>query len=119
MLTVKGHRLLVKPDPVKDQFQVPDALKKAGFEVSVGAEERRHLVATEIGTLVGIGNTAWRAYDGKDENWQPWAKIGDRVTFVKYAGKLVTDPVTKEDFFVLDDVDMQCIVTGEASPFGD
>lgn len=119
-LQVRGHKLLIKPDPVKDQVEISETLKAMKFEVAMDSDtERRAEVATEIGTLVGIGPTAWRAYDGKDSNWEPWAKIGDRITFVKYAGKLVTDPETKEKFFVLNDEDMQCVVTGEANPFGE
>ena len=117
-LTVRGHRLLIKPDGVKEQYDIPEALKGMKFEVAMDVDlERRTEVATEIGTVVGIGPTAWRAYDGKDEKWEPWAKVGDRITFVKYAGKFTSDPVTKEKFIVLDDVDVYCVVTGEANPF--
>lgn len=119
-LQVRGHRLLIKPDTIKDQYTLPETLKASSFQVVMDSDlERRTEVATEIGTVVGIGPTAWRAYDGKDEAWEPWAKIGDRITFVKYAGKFTSDPVTKEKFIVLDDVDVYCVVSGEANPFGE
>ena len=120
MLKIMGHRLLIKPDPPKDQVKLGAELKAMGFEVGMTADqERRELVGTEIGTLVAIGNTCWRAYDGKDAAWEPWSKVGDRVTFAKYSGKIVTDPETDEKFMVVNDVDMQCVVTGEHNPFED
>ena len=120
MLKVLGYRLLVKPDPPKDQIKIGKELKAMGFEVGMTADqERRELVGTEIGTLVGIGPTAWRAYDGQDPLWAPWAKVGDRITFARYSGKIVTDPETSESFMTINDVDIQCVVTGEDSPFKD
>ena len=120
MLKVKGHRLLIKPDPPKEQVKISAELKALGFEIGMNSDqERREMVGTEIGTLVGIGPTAWRAYDGKDEAWEPWASVGDRVAFAKYSGKIVTDPETDEKFMVVNDVDLQCVVTGESSPFED
>lgn len=116
-LIVKGHRVLIKPDPVKEQIEVPKALKDTGFDVVKPADlEKREEAATEIGTVIGIGNTAFRAFDGSDPNWEPWCKVGDRVLFTRYSGKMITDPVTKEKFFVINDEDVQAIVLGEKNP---
>ena len=118
MLKVKGHRLLIKPDPPKDKYKVPERLATSGFKIEMDVDqERREKVATEVGTLVGIGPTAWRAYDGNDPSWEPWAKLGDRITFVRYAGKYTTDPMSNEEFLILNDVDMYCVVEGETNPF--
>lgn len=120
MLEVLGHRVMIKPDPPKKQFQdkVPEALKNVGFEVAMsGEQEKRELVGTQIGTIIGIGPMAWKAYDGKEPDWKPWAKVGDRVMFARYAGKITEDPETEELFLVLDDVDVQVKVTGEKNPF--
>ena len=35
MLKVKGHRLLIKPDPPKDQVKIGVELKAMGFEVGM------------------------------------------------------------------------------------
>lgn len=119
-LKVRGHFLLVKPDPPKESFQIPEALKATGFEIGMTPEqEKRELAGSQIGTLVGIGNTAWRAYDGDDPMWEPWGKVGDRIIFARYGGKIVQDPETLEKFMIINDSDMQALVEGEATPFED
>lgn len=116
MLEVVGHRVLVKPDPVKEQVDVPDSLKVGGFEVVKPADlERREEAGTQIGTVIQVGPTAFRAFDGNDSRWQPWCKPGDRIIFARYAGKFVEDPVTKEKFFVINDEDVQVKVFDRAS----
>jgi len=115
-LQVQGHRILIKPDPVKEQVEVPNSLKEGGFEVVKPADlERREEAGTQIGTVVQVGPTAFRAFDGTDPNWRPWCKPGDRVIFTRYAGKFVEDPVTKEKFFVINDEDIQVTLLGESS----
>jgi co-chaperonin GroES (HSP10) len=109
MLEVLGHRVLVKPDPVKDQIDLPEDLKNVGFQVHMPVDlEKREAAGTQVGTVISVGPTAWRAFDGDDPNWQPWCKPGDRILFARYAGKIVEDPETKERFFVLNDEDVQC-----------
>ena len=95
-LEIVGHRLLIKPDPVKEQVDVPEGLKVGGFEVVKPADlERREEAATQIGTVIQVGPTAFRAFDGNDPNWKPWCKPGDRVIFARYAGKFVEDPYNR------------------------
>lgn len=122
MLTVTGHRLLVKIDPPKESWQkhVPDDLKKLGFQIEIDSDQaKREEVASSIGTVVGIGSTAWHAFDRASPDWKPWCKVGDRITFARYAGKLVEDPVDKERFIVINDEDMHCVITGEKAPWED
>ena len=52
----------------------------------------RDQFAQTIGTIVAVGSTAWKAYDRfnpvtGDElaDWKPWAAVGDKVLFAKYA----------------------------------
>ena len=59
-LQVKGHRVLIKPDPVKEQIEIPQALKDSKFEVVKPVElEKREEAGTEIGTVVSVGPTAF------------------------------------------------------------
>ena len=110
-LEIVGHRLLVKPDPVKEQVSVPESLKEGGFEVVKPVDlERREEAGTQIGTVLQVGPTAFRAFDGNDPNWRPWCQPGDRIIFARYAGKFVEDPDTKEKFFVINDEDVQAKV---------
>jgi co-chaperonin GroES (HSP10) len=118
MLRAQGFRILIKPDPVKDQVKVSEELKKSGFVIGRTAdEERRAEVATQIGTVVDVGPTAFHAYDKNSPDWRPWCKVGDRVIFARYSGKLVEDPVTEEKFMMVNDEDIQCTVEGELAPW--
>lgn len=119
-LEVLGHRVLVKPDAVKEQreLDVPASLKEKGFQVHMDTDmEKREAAGTQIGTVIQVGPTAWRAYDGNDPKWTPWCKPGDRVIFARYAGKWVEDPETKEKFFVINDEDVQVKVNDRLSAF--
>lgn len=121
-LVVKGHRLLIKPDAVKEKFNenVPAELKKVGFQIELTKEqEQREEVASRTGTVIGIGNTAWHAFDKNSPDWKPWCKVGDRVTFARYAGRIEEDPVTHEKFVVINDEDMFCVIEGEKAPWED
>jgi co-chaperonin GroES (HSP10) len=109
-IQVLGHRLLIKPDAVREQKNVdlPSGLKGVGFEVHLPNDlEKREEAGTQVGTVIQVGPTAWRAFDGNDPSWKPWCKAGDRIIFAKYAGKWIEDPETKEKFFVINDEDVQ------------
>lgn len=115
MLTVKGHRLLVKPDPPKDQFQkhVSKDLAATGFQIAMPKEqEQREAVGTSIGTVVAVGGTCWQS-TATEAGWEPWCVVGDRITFSRYAGKIQEDPVTGDKFMLINDVDVHCVIEGE------
>ena len=96
MLEVIGHRVLIKPKELETKTQ-------SGILINYGDAEKRHKVATMEGTIAGIGPLAWHDWgDGTH-----WVEVGDRVLFAQYAGKLVQDPDTKEEFFVCNDEDVQ------------
>jgi co-chaperonin GroES (HSP10) len=99
MIKPAGHRVLVKPDEVEE--------KVGSLYLAVETKERR---ANEqiFGTLVAIGANAWKAFD----DGSAWAKVGDRVTFAKYGGFTIEDPVTKEKLRLLNDEDICAVVEG-------
>jgi co-chaperonin GroES (HSP10) len=99
MIKPAGHRVLVKPDEVEE--------KVGSLYLAVETKERR---ANEqiFGTLVAVGENAWKAFD----EGKPWAKVGDRVTFAKYGGFTIEDPVTKEKLRLLNDEDICAVVEG-------
>ncbi len=112
-LKVKGHRVLVKPEEVKKQFekQVPELLKNSGFQIALPADqEKREEVATSVGRVVEVGSTCWLAYDNNLPAWEPWCKVGDLITYARYAGKIQEDPITGEKFMLINDVDVHCVV---------
>lgn len=70
-----GHRVVVKPDPIEEKTQ-------SGIIVSVGEKKEREQAAQTTGVIVAVGPTAWKAFD----DGEPWAAVGDRVTYAKYGG---------------------------------
>lgn len=95
-----GFKVVVKPDPVETKTESGLLLVK---------DEKLYRAATTKGTLIAVGPTAWKAYD----NGQPWAAVGDRVYYAKYAGRFVHDNQTDEDYVILNDEDILGIVLDE------
>ena len=96
MIEVLGHRLLIKPKEVETKT-------KSGIVLSVDVKAEK--TATQEGTVVQVGPNAFSidALGGT-----PWVNPGDDVIFARYAGKIVKDPETNEEFFVINDEDVQC-----------
>ncbi len=114
-----AHRLIVKPDDIIEEQELQKnhaSLKKAGFIIEKpNNQARRDLQGTESGVVTAIGPMAWKhsdyGYPGPD--WQPWCKVGDRVVFSKYVGKLWPDPETSEEFMIMNDEDIQLVESEE------
>jgi co-chaperonin GroES (HSP10) len=105
---VCGHRILLKP--VFDSNEIEDGPLK-GFRTESDEDHKRSKAATIVGEVVGIGSTAWRAFDGNDPKWKPWAKVGDKVYFARRAGEFIT--VNGDDMILLNDADVQAIIHEE------
>ena len=105
---VCGHRVLLKAANVEDEI-TEGALK--GFKLDVGEDHQRSKAATNIGYVVAVGLTAWKAFDGDDPDWKPWAKIGDKVYFAKFAGKFIT--IEDETYIIVNDEDIQAVIREE------
>ena len=101
---VCGHRVLLKPHFDEDIIS-EGALE--GFKLDVGETFKREKAATVVGKVVGIGPMAWKAFDGDNPDWEPWAKVGDIVYFAKYGGKFIT--IDAEDYIIIQDEDVQAI----------
>jgi co-chaperonin GroES (HSP10) len=113
-LEILGHRLLVKPDPLEAQVDLPEVLKGVNFEVHKPVQlQKLEEAGTQIGTVLQVGSMAWKAFDGNQPDWKPWVKAGDRIIFARYAGKFVDDPETKERFMVINDEDVQVKITSK------
>lgn len=106
-----GFRVLVRPD--KEKLDNELGKKVDGGYITDGGifvadksetvqDVQREYAAQEFGTLIAIGDIAWMDYG--DE--RPWAAIGDKVAFKKYAGTFVSDPATDEQLILLNDNDI-------------
>jgi len=88
-----GNRVIVSPDPVEDETDW-------GFKMGGDNYERRERAETTTGVVAGIGPACWLdpAMGG-----EPWAKVGDRVIYAKYACKYITNPEDGEEYVVMND----------------
>ena len=103
MIIPTGYRILVKPDNVEQ-------ITKSG--IVLVTDEKLERPAQHVGTLVSVGKQAWKAFS-KTYDGEPWAYVGDRIIYSKYAGKFVKDPETQEEFVIMNDEDVVAIITGE------
>lgn len=106
MLKIKipGHRILIKPEPVEE-------VSKGGIVIArPGNRDKLEQQATDRGTVVGVGPMCWKNFDFDKPGWQPWCKPGDKVVFARYAGKSIINPETKEEFFLMNDEDIQVVL---------
>jgi len=99
MLEVVGHRVLIEPEHFAEEIG-DGALE--GFQLNIGEDWKRDRAATVIGVIKGVGPNAWLGFD----NGNPWAKVGDKVYYAKYSGKVVTDG--EKSYIVCNDEDCNC-----------
>jgi len=107
---VCGHRVLLKAH--FDSNEITEGALK-GFIMEGQDAYSRAKAATVVGIVAAVGPMAWRAYDGDDANWAPWAEEGDKVYFAKYAGKFIT--IEDEDYLIVNDSDIQAVIVEESS----
>ncbi len=110
-----AHRLLIKPDAIIEEQELQKEYKTLSASKFViekpDNQKKRDLQGTESGVVVQIGPMAWKhsdyGYPGPD--WAPWCKVGDKVVFARYVGKLWPHPDTKEEFLIMNDEDIQLV----------
>lgn len=101
-LEVCGHRILIEPEHLEE-------VTESGIILNVGDDWKREKAATVIGTIISIGDTAWKDFsDGK-----PWAKVGDRIYYARYSGKTIEDG--EDQYVIINDEDVQCIIQEDKS----
>lgn len=108
MLNPLGHRVLIKQDKLEDTDPTFNAAKKAGIALPQNLELEREQAAVDKGVIVAIGHTCWQ---DPTLGGVPWAAVGDYVYFAKYAGRVITDPVDKEKYILINDEDLIAKVT--------
>lgn len=90
-----AHRVIVRPDKIEEKT-------KSGIVLALDMQLEKG--ARVSGTVVDIGEDVFAAFKPKTEF--AGLKVGDKVWFAKYAGKLLVDPKTQEEFVVLIDEDI-------------
>lgn len=81
MYNPAGHRVIVRPDPVEE-------VSEGGIVVMMPSDVAQEQAGQVQGTLVAVGPNAWKAFD----DGHPWAQVGDKVVYSKYAGRYMKDP---------------------------
>lgn len=99
-----GHYVLVIPEKLEEHDEVYKRAAQAGLQIS-REHTLKERVAISQGKVVAVGPTAW-----KDYSEQPWAKIGDTVAYSRHGGMYLKDPVTKEDYLILNDEDICAVI---------
>ncbi len=106
ILKVCGPRVMVRVEKLEDVDPTWRKAKEAGLAIPEGREKRSEQTAVDQGVVLSIGDAAWKDWgDGT-----PWANVGDKVVFAKYAGKIYKDPATKEEVTLLNDEDIIAVV---------
>jgi co-chaperonin GroES (HSP10) len=90
------HRLIIKLDN-------PEETTPAGIVIPKAILEREQTGA-EIGTVISIGDTAF-----KDFKAELIPIVGDKVYFAKYAGKKVKD-IDEAEYVAINDEDCVAII---------
>ena len=97
MLTPVLHRIILKLDSIEEVTASGIVIPKDLIE-----KERK---AVEIGTVISIGDTAFKDYGGSIDT----IKIGDRVIIAKYSGKDIKD-IDDTQYVVVNDEDILVII---------
>lgn len=101
----QGYRVLVKTD------EVEETVGEAGIVI---VEDKKIARASKFrGTVVAVGPLAFKGF--KEGNGEPWCKVGDRIYYAQYAGKPLLDPITKEEYTILNDEDVVATLRDEVS----
>lgn len=131
MLKPCGHRVLVKAKSVETE-------SKGGIILSASEREiKLEKAGICEGIVISLGPTAFRDFDKDympkwirsifdyisfrhfksdtraDKTWAKWAKEGDRVYYSQYGGKYVIDPISQEEYVLMNDDDICCIIIEE------
>ena len=121
MISIKGHRVLIKVEKLTDADEVYKSAAKSGIVFAEDTEDsKRQRAGLDRGTVVAVGPDCWRAFYASahpnDANFmsdfEPWAKIGDFVSFAKYSGKMLEDPEDGQKYMVVNDEDIVAVLRG-------
>lgn len=98
-----GHYVLVEPETM-------EKVSEGGIILNKDMINREN-TAKVRGTIVAIGQNAWKAYD----DGEPWAEVGDKVWFKRHVSDKIEDDNDidehgeKKLYFLLNDNDILAI----------
>lgn len=93
-----GHRIVVK----REESDIAKRARQSNLFIAE-VELKRENNAVDVGIVESIGPTAFKDFGGN-----PWCKVGDKIAFAKYAGKVVGTELDPR--IVLNDEDVVCVL---------
>ncbi len=96
ILPTGGH-VLVKPEKVEE-------VTKGGIILTQTTRDSEQAAAT-IGKVVAIGPAAWKDID----DGTPWCKLGDKISYAKYAGVSMKG-ADNESYVLINDNDILSVL---------
>jgi co-chaperonin GroES (HSP10) len=109
MIRACGPRLVLKVDDVESEEKFST---DGEVEIVVVQDDKRvRKAAVEKGVVQSVGQTCWKAfYYGFEEEFEPWCKVGDYISFVRYAGRSIMDPADDEIYQIINDEDVVTVI---------
>jgi co-chaperonin GroES (HSP10) len=99
-----GPRLVLKLDEVESE-----EVSEGGIVIGLSKEKLLRRAAVEKGVVISVGSTCWDAFY-YDKPTEPWCKVGDYISFARYAGKAMEDPADGEEYIVINDEDVVSVL---------
>lgn len=97
-----GHRVVV----IQDISETEKKASQIGILIA-NDERKRESAAVDTGIVESVGPTAFLDFVEKFGG-EPWCKVGDRIAFAKFAGKVIGEGEDKR--VVLNDEDVVAIL---------
>lgn len=110
MLVPLGRKILVKQQEL-------EKVSKGGIILEY-ENEKLEKAGITVGEIVAQGPYCWKTYSTVDRegivrDGEPQTQVGDQVYFAKHAGAFITDPVTNEEFVLIFEDDIHCVIREE------
>lgn len=104
MIVPTTHRIVIKADKLEETDKTFVKAKELGIVIPEHEDRKRAQAGVDKGVVVAIGPTAFQ-----DFHTACPIKEGDYVAYARFAGKIITDPKTDEEFVLINDEDLCCI----------
>ena len=108
MIVPTLHRILVKADKLEETDKTFVKARQIGIVIPDHEDRKRAQAGVDRGTVVAFGPTAFRDFNATSP-----IEVGDYIAYARFAGKIITDPYTEEEFVVLNDEDIVCVFRQE------
>lgn len=106
MILPVTHRILVKPVQIQEKDETFKRAKQSGIIIPEESKEmKREQQGVDEGTVLAFGPTVFQDFGTENP-----LKVGDTILYARHAGKAVKDPDDGEDYLVLNDEDVVCIL---------